>query len=59
MAESMSGLMTIILPVILLVALVWLVFQRRSNKTTHTTEAGTRAEYDDEEQRRRDGTDGL
>ncbi|MBA2636052.1 MAG: hypothetical protein H0U83_05110 [Sphingomonas sp.] len=59
MAESMWGLMTIILPIILLVGLVWLVFQRRSNKTTHKTEAGTRAEYDDEEQRRREGTDGL
>ncbi len=59
MGESMLGLISILLPAVLLVGLVWLVFQRRSNKTTHTTEAGTRAEYDEEERRRREGTDGL
>ena len=59
MGESLWWLMSIILPAILLVGLVWLVFQRRSNRTTHTTEAGTRAEYDEEERRRRDGTEGL
>lgn len=59
MGESMWWLMDILLPGVLLVGLIWLVLQRRSNKTSHTTEAGTRDTYEDEEQRRRDGTDGL
>ena len=59
MGESMWWLMDIVLPAVLLVGLIWLVLQRRSNKTSSTTEAGTRAEYEDEERRRREGTDGL
>lgn len=59
MGESMWWLMDIVLPAVLVVGLLWLVLQRRSNRTSHTTEAGTRAEYEDEERRRRDGTDGL
>lgn len=59
MGESMWWLMDIVLPAVLVVGLLWLVLQRRSNKTNSTTEAGTRAEYADEERRRRDGTDGL
>jgi hypothetical protein len=59
MGESMWWLMDIVLPAILVVGLLWLVLQRRSDKTSRTTEAGTRAEYDDEERRRREGTDGL
>ena len=47
MGESMWWLMDIVLPAILVVGLLWLVLQRRSNRTTHTTEAGTRAEYED------------
>ena len=59
MGESMWWLMDIVLPAILVVGLLWLVLQRRSNKTSRTTEAGTHAEYDEEERRRREGTDGL
>jgi len=51
--------MDIVLPAVLLVGLIWLVLQRRSNRTSHTTEAGTRIEYEEEERRRREGTDGL
>ena len=59
MGESMWWLMDIVLPAVLVVGLMWLVLQRRSNRTSDTTEAGTRAEYADEERRRREGTDGL
>ena len=64
MDETLWSLMNIIGPAILLILLIWLVVRsrRRTNQTTDTTaqtEAGTRAEYADEEQRRRDGTDGL
>ena len=64
MDETLWGLTNILGPAILLVLLVWLVMRsrRRPGQTTDTTaetEAGTRAEYADEERRRRDGTDGL
>ena len=64
MDETLWSLMNIIGPAILLVLLIWLVMRsrRRTNQTVDTTaqtEAATRAEYADEEQRRRDGTDGL
>ena len=64
MDETLWSLMNIIGPAILLLLLVWLVIRtrRRNNLPTDTTpetEAGTRAEYADEERRRRDGTDGL
>jgi cytochrome c-type biogenesis protein CcmH/NrfF len=64
MDETLWSLMNVIGPVILLILLIWLVMRsrRRPNQTVDTTaetEAGTRAEYADEEQRRRDGTDGL
>jgi hypothetical protein len=64
MDETLWSLMTIIGPAILLILLIWLVMRSRRGKyqttdTTAQTEAGTRAEYADEEQRRRDGTDGL
>jgi len=49
----------IIGPAVLLIALLWLVMRRRSNRTTNETEAGTRDVYREEEQRRRDGTDQL
>jgi hypothetical protein len=57
MAELMWWLMNVVGPVLLLVALLWLVFRRRSNKTTHETEKGTRIGYEEEEVRRREGTD--
>ena len=59
MDESMCGIMTILGPAILLVALIWLVMRRRSNRTDSTTEAGTREVYREEEMRRREGTDDL
>jgi len=62
MDESLTGLMTIIGPIILLALLAWLVMRsrRRPNQTTDTTqltEQATRDNYADEEQRRREGTD--
>jgi hypothetical protein len=59
MADFWWWVMDIILPVILLIALVWLVFLRRSNRTNRTTYEGTKAEYADEERRRREGTEDL
>jgi hypothetical protein len=59
MDESLFGIMSILGPAVLLIALIWLVMRRRSDKTTSETEAGTRDLYREEEQRRRDGTDQL
>ncbi|HET7316439.1 MAG TPA: hypothetical protein VFI88_03315 [Sphingomicrobium sp.] len=59
MADFWWWVMDIILPVILLIALVWLVFLRRSNRTNRKTYEGTKAEYADEERRRREGTEDL
>jgi hypothetical protein len=59
MDESLFGIMSILGPAVLLIALIWLVMRRRSDKTTGETEAGTRDLYREEEQRRRDGTDQL
>ena len=51
--------MDIIGPVLLLVVLIWLVTRKRTKGTDARTERGTRLEYEDEERRRREGTDGL
>ncbi len=64
MDETLWSLMTIIGPIILLGLLIWLAMRsrRQTSRTTDTTERteqGTRAEYADEEHRRREGTDGL
>jgi len=59
MDESLWGIINILGPAILLIALIWLVMRRRSNRTSNTTEAGTRDLYREEEQRRREGTDDL
>ena len=59
MDESLWGIVNIAGPVVLLIALIWLVMRRRADKTTNQTEAGTRDLYREEEQRRRDGTDQL
>ena len=59
MDEVWWWIMDVVGPVILLIALVWLVFLRRSNRTDETTYKGTKAEYADEELRRREGTDDL
>ena len=68
MDETWVGLMEIAGPAILLILLIWLVLRRRSSRTTKDlsrgvdeprTDAGTRRVYEEEEQRRREGTDGL
>ena len=59
MDETTWGIVNILGPAILLIALIWLVMRRRSNRTSGTTEAGTRNLYREEEQRRREGTDDL
>lgn len=59
MGESMWWLMDIVLPAVLLVGLIWLVMRRRTKGTDHKTESGTRHLYEEEEARRREGTDGL
>lgn len=57
MDESLVGIMEIVGPAILLVALIWLVMQRRSTGKTGRTEQATDELYREEEQRRREGTD--
>ena len=57
MDESLIGIMEIVGPVILLIALIWLVMQRRSTGKTGRTEQATDQLYREEEQRRREGTD--
>ena len=57
MDESLLGLMEIIGPVILLIALIWLVMRRRSTGKTGRTEQATHELYREEEKRRREGTD--
>ena len=64
MDQALGGTLTIIGPIILLAALVWLVMRsrRRPGQTTDTTERTERATdnlYKEEEQRRREGTDDL
>jgi hypothetical protein len=59
MDQAQWWIIDVLLPVVLLIALVWLVFLRRSNRTSHRTEEGTREVYADEERRRREGTDDL
>ena len=59
MDESLVGIMEIVGPLILLIALLWLVMRRRSTGKTGRTEQATRDLYREEEQRRRDGTDEL
>jgi preprotein translocase subunit SecG len=59
MGNAMWWLMDVILPVVLLIALIWLVLLRRSKGTSAETERGTRENYKEEEKRRREGTDAL
>jgi hypothetical protein len=59
MDESMLGIMEVLGPVILLIALVWLVMRRGSTGKTGRTEQATHELYRDEEERRREGTDDL
>ena len=57
MDESLWGIMNILGPVILLIALIWLVMRRRSTGKTGRTEQATHDLYREEEKRRREGTD--
>ena len=59
MDESLWGLMTIVGPAILLLLLIWLALRGRSNGKTGRTEQATDQLYDNEEKRRREGTDDL
>ena len=62
MDESLWGIMTILGPVILLIALVWLVMRGRSNRNDRDStrsDQGARDVYAEEEARRREGTDDL
>ena len=59
MDESLIGIMEIVGPVILLIVLIWLVMQRRSTGKSGRTEQATDQLYKEEEQRRREGTDGA
>ena len=62
MDETLWWLMSIIGPAILLVVLLWLVLRGRSRGETRNDVRGERATdelYDEEERRRREGTDDL
>ena len=59
MDETQWWIIDIVGPAILLVVLIWLVMRRRSNRTDSRTEAATRDLYNEEEARRREGTDDL
>ena len=68
MDETLWGLANIIGPLILLAAFIYVVVRTRRSRGEHgpaatdstdQTEAATHANYVAEEQRRRDGTDGL
>ena len=73
MDETLWGLMTILGPLILLGLLIWLVMRSRRSSdtvdsrtgtpratdTTAQTEQATHELYDEEERRRRGGTDDL
>ena len=59
MDETLLSLMGIVGPVILLVLLLWLVLRRPSAGSTKQTEDATERLYDQEEERRREGTDDL
>ena len=53
----LMGLMEIVGPAILLIVLIWLVMKRRSTGKTGRTEQATHDLYQEEERRRREGTD--
>jgi len=58
-AHAQWWVIDILGPAILLIVLIWLVMRNRSNRTDERTEAGTRDLYQEEEIRRREGTDDL
>jgi hypothetical protein len=57
MDEGLWWLIDIVAPAILLIALIWLVMRRRSTGKTGRTEQATHDLYQEEEKRRREGTD--
>jgi hypothetical protein len=57
MDEGLWWLIDIVAPAILLIALIWLVMRRRSTGKTGRTEQATHELYQEEEKRRREGTD--
>ena len=57
MDESLLGIMEVLGPVILLIVLVWLVMNRHSTGKSGRTEQATHELYQEEEKRRREGTD--
>jgi uncharacterized protein (TIGR03382 family) len=59
MDGSLLGIIEILGPVLLLIALVWLVMRRGATGKTGRTEQATHELYEDEDVRRREGTDGL
>ena len=59
MDESMWWIIDVVGPVILLIALIWLVMKRRSTGKEGRTEQATDQLYREEEERRREGTDDL
>ena len=64
MDQTLWAIMNIVGPIILLIALVWLVMRSRrrpgqATDTTPQTERATDNLYKEEEQRRREGTDDL
>jgi uncharacterized membrane protein len=62
MGQANFWVISIILPAILLIVLIWLVIRVRSNRNTpqnRRAEEGTRELYAEEEERRREGTDEL
>ena len=50
-------ILEIIAPAILLIVLIWLIMRRGSTGKTGRTEQATHELYQDEERRRREGTD--
>ena len=50
-------ILEIIAPAILLIVLIWLIMRRRSTGKTGRTEQATHELYQEEERRRREGTD--
>ena len=59
MDQSTLGIMEIVGPALLLIALLVLVLRRGSSGKTNRSEQGARDVYKQEEQRRQDGTDNL
>jgi cytochrome c-type biogenesis protein CcmH/NrfF len=59
MDNTVLWIIEVVGPAILLIALIWLVMQRRSTGKSGRTEQATDQLYKEEEQRRREGTDGA